>query len=196
MSAVWLCAVGSKGRSLEHVVRSGGMTGTVGADENRSGAMEILYTVVSVVVALIAAGLAGWALARQYQRRRQQADLDQARVRFRRRREWLEAAFVTMASERGKPRDLVWADCEFDDPVAFARDRSSGQLRALVGVTISFEAEEGGGMEDVEAVCALRAGTAVFTFDHGTWTSDGRAIFNLNPQQTINRYQHELEILD
>ena len=158
--------------------------------------MEIFYMVVGVVIALIAAGMTGWFVARQHQRRRQQADIDRARGLFRRRREWLEAAFVTMASERGKPRDLVWAECEFDDPVAFARDRGSGQLRALVGVTISFEAEEGGGMEDVEAVCALRAGTAVFTYNDGTWTSDGRAIFNLNPQQTIRRYQHELEILD
>ena len=158
--------------------------------------MEIPYTVVGVVGVLIVVGMTLWALARQHQRRRQQADVDEARAVFRRRREWLEAAFVTMASERGKPRDLVWAACEFADPVAFARDRGSGQLRALVGVTISFEAEAGGGMEDVEAVCALRAGTAVFSYDDGAWTSDGRAIFNLNPQETIRRYQHELEILD
>ena len=48
-------------------------------------------------------------------------------------------------------------------------------------MTISLETEEGGAMEDVEAVCALRAATAVFRYEGGTWTSDGRAIFNMNP---------------
>lgn len=158
--------------------------------------MEMFWMFTVAVVILTAVGLAGWAVWRQQQQRSQRAKLDQARVLFRRRREWLEAAFVTMASERGKPRELVWAGCEFDDSVSFARDRDTGQLRALVGMTISFEAEAGGGMEDVEAVCALRAATAVFSFGDGNWSSEGRTIFNMNPEETILRYQHELEVLD
>ncbi len=155
------------------------------------------FRIFAVAVWVIAAGgLAVWFFIHQQQKRRLRDKLDQARVLFRRRREWLEAAFVTMASERGKPRELIWSDCEFDDAVSFARDRESGQLRALVGMTITFEAEEGGGMEDVEAVCALRAATAVFAYSGGTWSSEGRAIFNMNPQETILRYQHELEIVD
>lgn len=158
--------------------------------------MEAMWMFAAAVGILAAAGLAGWFVWQQQQRRRQRANLDQARVLFRRRREWLEAAFVTKASERGTPRELVWADCEFDDAVSFARDRDSGQLRALVGMTISFEAEQGGCMEDVEAVCALRAATAVFSYGNGTWSSEGRAIFNMNPQETMLRYKHELEIVD
>ena len=74
------------------------------------------------------------------------------------RREWLEAAFVSVASERSKSRDLVWADCEFDSPVSFVRDRDTGQLRALVGVTISLQTRESGGLESVEAVCRAARG--------------------------------------
>ena len=109
------------------------------------------------------------------------------------RREWLEADFLTRASETGKPRGLEWIDCEFADEVTFARDRSTGELRALVGVTISFRAIEGGGMEHVEAVGNLRSATAVFHSIQGKWETDGRAIFNLDPHQTIRHFQHELE---
>jgi hypothetical protein len=108
----------------------------------------------------------------------------------------LEAHFLSLASSSGRPRGLAWADCDFDDGVAFARDRVSGELRALVGVTISFAAIEGGGMEDVEAVDDLRAATAVFRFDGNHWTTDGRAVFNLNPAETIRWYRNELEIVE
>lgn len=119
-----------------------------------------------------------------------------ARRNFHLRREWLEARFLTLASKSGKPRGLSWTDCDFDDGVAFARDRRTGQLRAFVAVTISFEAIEGGGMEDVEAVGNLRAATAVFLLESADWTTEGRAIFNLNPTQAIEHFQNELEVVE
>jgi hypothetical protein len=118
-----------------------------------------------------------------------------ARDVFHRRREWLEAEFLTQASRSGKPRGLEWVNCDFDDAVTFARDRQTGDLRALVGVTISFAATEGGGMEHVEAVGNLRAATAVFRFAEKRWSTDGRAVFNLTPNQTIERFCHELEAM-
>lgn len=126
--------------------------------------------------------------------RRQTRHLLRARERFQRRREWLEARFMTLVERSGKPRGLRWVNCDFDDEVAFARDRSTGRLRALVGVTIQFEAIEGGGMEDVEAVGNLRAATVVFRLDGPEWETDGRALFNLSPSQTI---EHQaLETVD
>ena len=122
--------------------------------------------------------------------------LRRARETFSLRREWLEAEFVKLAAERGIPRGLAWVDCDFENDVQFARDRTSGQLRALVAVTIRFEAVEGGGMEDVEAVDNLRAATAVFFFNGGKWTTSGRALFNLNPAEAIKHYRHELETVD
>jgi len=127
------------------------------------------------------------------QKRRTEALLANGRESFHLRREWLEARFLTMAGQSGKPRGLRWSNCDFDDDVSFARDRRTGRPRALVGVTISFEAIPGGGMEEVEAVGNLRAATVVFRLDGPEWETDGKACFNLSPAQTIDYYQHELE---
>lgn len=139
------------------------------------------------------AGIVFW-LQWRSQSQRAEAKLADAKQLFHQRREWLEAKFVTLASQSGKPRGLEWADCDFEDAVALARDRRTGQLRAFVGVTISFNAIEGGPMEDVEAVGNLRAATSVFILgDDGQWFTEGRAIFNLNPHQAIEHFHHELE---
>ncbi len=122
--------------------------------------------------------------------------LADARKIFFLRREWLEAEFLKLAGLRGIPRGLRWTEVNFDDAVRFARDRNTRQLRALVAVTIHFEAIEGGDMEDVEAVGNLRAATAIFHYDSRKWTSNGRALFNLNPTEAIEHYRHELEMVD
>ena len=114
---------------------------------------------------------------------------------FHHQREYLEAKFVELCAASGKPRGLAWETCDFEDDVAYARHRQSGDLSALVGVTISFSAIEGGGMEDVEAVGDLRAATAVFNLRDGRWTTAGRAIFNLNPTEAISHYRENLEMV-
>jgi len=123
-------------------------------------------------------------------------DLNRARKLFHLRREWLEARFFTLAATSGKPRGLEWVDCDFDDDVSFARDRNTGQLRALVGVTIRFRAVEGGGMEDNPNVGNLRAASAVFHLDGDQWGTDGRVVFNLSPVQAIAHYRQELELVE
>lgn len=145
--------------------------------------------------ALVFLGALAWRFAPWHLLRRRIAlvDLQHARKLFHLRREWLEASFLTMAAQSGKPRGLQWVDCEFDDAVSFARDRHTGRLRALVAVTISFEAIEGGGMEDNPNVANRRAATAVFYLDGEAWSTNGRAIFNLNPEQAIEHYGQELE---
>lgn len=124
-----------------------------------------------------------------------EARFAKARQDFHLQRERLEAKFLQLASASGKPRGLRWTNCEFEDAVAYARDRRSGQLSAFVGVTISFEAIPGGPMEDVEAVSNLRAATAVFRLADHRWHTDGRAVFNLNPTEAIAYYRDELEIV-
>ncbi len=154
---------------------------------------ESWWVFATVVAILGITGLSLWPLVHSRLRSKFFA---RAKQRFFRRREWLEARFLTLAEQSGKPRGLRWANCEFDNPVSFARDRTSGHLRALVGVTIQFEAVVGGGMEDVEAVSNLRAATAVFRLDGPEWETDGRAYFNLSPAQTIEHYHQELETVD
>lgn len=121
--------------------------------------------------------------------------LQQAQRAFHLQREYLELRFMALASSSGKPRGLEWVDCEFDDAVRFARDRDTGELRAFVGVAIRFRAVEGGGMEDVSAVGNWRAATAVFHYNASTkkWTTYGRALFNVNPDQAIDYFHHESE---
>lgn len=126
-------------------------------------------------------------------RRVQESRTVQAREIFHRRREWLEAEFLSRAAKSGRPRGLEWVDCDFEDDVAFARGRQNGQLHALVGVTIRFEAVVGGDMEHVEAVGNLRSATAVFRFDQDHWHTEGRTVFNLSPEETIQHFAHELE---
>jgi hypothetical protein len=121
--------------------------------------------------------------------------LTRARRDFHLHREHLEARFFRLAAHSGKPRGLEWVRCDFDDDVIYARHRQSGELSAFVSVTIGFEAVEGGGMEDVEAVGNLRAATAVFRVERGSWATDGRALFNLNPAEAITYYQDNLELV-
>lgn len=148
----------------------------------------------------VALGAAGAAAAvavvvswRPWRLARLAAEFERARREFHRQREWLEVRFLELASRTGMPRGLRWRHCEFEDDVVYARDRRSGGLRAFVGMTVYFEAVEGGPMEEVEAVGRPRAATAVFCHRDGRWETDGRAIFNLNPVQAIAHFRHELE---
>ena len=148
------------------------------------------WAVAGAVIGLVLLLVLLWRPARAARQERQYA---LAQREFRRQREQLEAHFLRLAGESGKPRGLRWVDCDFQNEVTYARDRASGELSALVGVTISFEAIEGGGMEEVEAVGNLRAATAVFQYADGRWATQGRAIFNLNPLEAIQYYQSKLE---
>lgn len=145
-------------------------------------------------IALLATGgILVWRPARAAMRAK---ELAKAKLEFRRQRERLEARFVQIAGSSGKPRGLAWTNCDFDNAVTYARDRRSGQLSAFVAVTISFEAIEGGGMEDVAAVSNLRAATAVFHYVRNAWATEGRAVFNLNPAEAIDHFRGQLERLD
>ncbi len=116
-----------------------------------------------------------------------------ARAQFERHRTALQAQFFDAASRSGKPRGLRWTRCEWGPAVEFARDRRTGQLLALAGVTISFEAIPGGDMEGLPAVGNLRNASAVFAFDGLHWTTNGRAVFNLNPDEAIQHFGSQYE---
>jgi hypothetical protein len=152
-----------------------------------------LWIFVLLGAILVFLGVVLWP---QWRRIRDHAVLDQARFTFHRQREWLEARFLSLATKSGRPRGLRWADCDFDDDVAFARDRATGHLRALVSVSVQFEAIEGSDMEDVPAVADRKEATIVFRLDGPEWETDGRALFNLNPAEAIAHYQHELEVVE
>lgn len=150
---------------------------------------------IGVVAAIVAALAVTSALWRPLRAARREARLARARQQFKLQRERLEARFFSLAASSGKPRGLRWVDCDFDNLVTYARDRKSGQLSAFVGVTISFEAIEGGLMEGVEAVGNLRAATAVFIYGQQGWETQGRVMFNLNPSEAIAYYVSLVELV-
>jgi hypothetical protein len=151
-----------------------------------------LWMAAGALVAAAAAAGVWWLLQRQPRR----ASVERARKLFHLQRERAEHRFFMLASQSGKPRGLEWVDCDFEDGVSFARDRHSGRLRALVGVTIRFRATEGGGMEDNPNVGNLRAASAVFHLEGSDWGTDGRVLFNLNPTQAIEHFRQELEVVE
>jgi len=104
-----------------------------------------------------------------------------------------EAPFLAAANATGKPRGLQWIGARLAGDPLFAVDRANGELFALVAATIRFEAIAGGGMEEVEAVGNLREATAVFVHRDGQWTTDGRAVFNLDPAGALDHYRESLE---
>src|SRR5262245_53787207 len=114
---------------------------------------------------------------------------------FVRDRDEIQADFLRAAAASGKPRGLTWKQCEFRDGLTLAHDRATHEIIGLVGATISFAAIEGGDMEDVEAVGNLRAATAVLTWKNGRWTTQGRAVFNLEPREVLDRYNDSLDPL-
>jgi hypothetical protein len=142
-------------------------------------------------------GLAGAALAalawRPLRLFGREVHLERARETFALQRERLEAKFAGAAAATGKPRGLLWKECLFDGPATLARDRQTGQLLALVPLTVQFEAVEGGGMEDVEAVADAKVASAVFFFQRGHWETAGKALFNLHPAEALERFKQQYE---
>jgi hypothetical protein len=120
---------------------------------------------------------------------------ERAQEMFKLQREQLEADFFRAASAGGKPRGLRWRDCQWEPAVEFVRERRTGQIAALVGVTIGFEAVEGGDMEGVAAVGNLRNASAVFFFHRGRWHTVGKAVFNLNPDEAAEHFKHQYDRL-
>jgi hypothetical protein len=143
-----------------------------------------------MVFVFIAGGWLAWSLVRRtlFSRKVERVLRDYVRDR-----DEIQSAFLQAAETSGKPRGLAWKQCVFQDGLTLARDKATGELIGLVGATISFEAVAGGGMEDVEAVGNLRAATAVLAWKHGQWTTQGRAVFNLEPREVLERYRENLD---
>ena len=109
-----------------------------------------------LVVSLVVVALAGW-WWRRWRKAQLKARRELAMLEFNEQRSELQERFLAAASATGKPRGLRWKQCDLLLDEIFACDRVSGELYALVGTTVSFEAIPGSDMEDVEAVGNLRA---------------------------------------
>jgi hypothetical protein len=125
-----------------------------------------------------------------------EARFAQARRDFHTQRERLEVKFIQLAAGDAASGRLHWAECDFDDDVAYVRNRNTGELSAFVGVTVASGGFEGPLTGVGDLIGNLRAGTAVFRFERDHWETDGRAILNLSPTEAIRMYQNDLEMVD
>ena len=147
--------------------------------------MSLFWWIPIVVAVLLSMAVA--AFFRKPRKKTSRATgLTRAKQRFHVQREHLEARFQQLTADRANPAAPRWDDCAFDDDVAYVRSRSSGELSALVAVTLAIE----------DCDDDPQAGTAVFRFDRDHWETDGRAILNLNPAEAIQYYRDELEIVE
>lgn len=148
--------------------------------------MPPLWVTAIVGAALVVIALL---LARRWNATRRRGRQLASMQAFAARRNDLALEFLVAAAATGKPRGLRWKACDLGQQVRFAVDRANGELLALVLATVSFDAVAGGAMEDVEAVGNLRTVTAIFIHRGGDWTTDGRAVFNLEPDEVVERYR-------
>ena len=151
------------------------------------------YWLTPLIVLAAAAGLV--VMVRRLRTFGKAVQVERARELFRLQRERLEAQFLSAAARTGKPRGLLWKECQWGQDVIFVRDRQHGQIAALVDVTIQFEAVPGGDMEGLPAVGNLRVASAVFFYSNGSWGTVGKAIFNMNPAETLNHFKNQYETI-
>ncbi len=145
----------------------------------------LLLIVAAIGVTALSVTTIGWQRLRGYLQSR---ETERGVRLFRLQREQLEAKFFDLARSRGRPRGLRWLECEWRDRVTFGRASDTGLLTAFVAVNVRFEAIEGGEMEDIEAVSAVRDATALFHYHRrGQWGTGGRALFNMDPDDALDR---------
>jgi acyl transferase domain-containing protein len=151
--------------------------------------MMVYVGIIAALLAVAAVGVAlAWPPVRSALR---DSRLTAARRDFHRHREWLEAKFLGKAVNRVSSDSPRWVDCDFDNDVAYVRNRMTGELAAFVAITISIDDTEATG----RTAPSLRAGTAVFRFDRKHWDTEGLALLNLTPAEAIRFYQDDLEIV-
>jgi hypothetical protein len=151
-----------------------------------------LWILLVIAICLLVGGALVW---RPFFAARREARFAEACRGFHHQRERLEAKFVQLGTAGTKPEGPRWTDCYFDDDVAYARSRSTGELSAFVAVTIEMDDLDPRSSGAPDAVGNLRSATAVFRFDGDHWETDGRAIFNLTPTEAIHFYQRDLEMI-
>jgi hypothetical protein len=105
--------------------------------------------------------------------------VDQARLSFHQRREWLEAGFLTALAKIDPIERLRWESAHWHDPVYWARDHQSRRLIALV--EIHFD-------DDHFAILpepATSHATALFEYRKGHWFADGKRLDATRPDEAF-----------
>ncbi|MCX7385860.1 MAG: hypothetical protein NTX48_04270 [Planctomycetales bacterium] len=108
---------------------------------------------------------------------------DKLLLAFSQNRESLQCQYFELAASTGLPRGLRWLNCEWQPTHILLRDRTTTQPNLLVSINLRFEAIAGSDMENVAAVANIRDACAVFQWQKNAWTTSGRTLFNMNPEE-------------
>ncbi len=150
------------------------------------------WILLGAVALLTVAATAVW---RPLRARWLERQFGRARRDFHRQRERLEAKFVCLAASESPGDAGAWDHCQFDDEVAYVRNRSTGELAAFAAFSLGIDTFDVRPRASYDLLGNMRAGTAVFRFDGRRWDTDGRAILNLSPFEAIRFYQDDLEMV-
>jgi hypothetical protein len=149
---------------------------------------EWLWLVIGAAACVAAIALLAWSARGA----RRDARFARARRVFHAQRERLEAKFVQLAMAHASVDAPRWEECDFDDDVAYVRNRNTRELSAFVAVTLASADFAG-----VKAgISGAPVGTAVFRFDRDHWETDGKAILNRTPEEAIRLFQNDLEVVE
>lgn len=122
--------------------------------------------------------------------------VERARESFSLQRERLAEQFLLAANQSGKPRGLRWAVGTLAGDLLLVRDRKTRKFTGLVAMDIVFESLPGSDMQECEASTIPRTVTAVYHFRDGEWKTEGRALFNMSPDQALSNFDRPETVID
>jgi hypothetical protein len=126
--------------------------------------------------------LAAWLILRRPVRHfAEDFHLDSAHVLFRHQREWLEARFLTALGQVDPLERVRWDDAHWHNEVVWCRDRQTRTLLALIGVHF----DEAG--FDASGESHPHHATAIFEYRKGRWTTEGKRLDEIRPDEVMLR---------
>jgi hypothetical protein len=131
-------------------------------------------------VVLPTCAVSAWVVVRRPLRQVvEEIHVDQARVLFRQRREWLEARFLDALGKLDPIERLRWEDAHWHNQVHWARDNQTRRLLALVEIEFATEP-----YDDVPETAVGHA-TALFEYRKGRWFADGKRLDATRPDEAF-----------
>jgi hypothetical protein len=112
------------------------------------------------------------------------------RRRFQQQRSVLDQVFLQQLSQRAESKQIIWQDLQWlSYPVIFIRDDQQEPHHVLVGVAAFFT------MTAEPAQPQSQAGSAVFFFQDGQWTTSGQILLNLTPGEAWEKMANQFATL-
>ena len=137
---------------------------------------------IIAVVILPSCVCAAWLVVRRPLRQVfEEVGVDQAKILFHRRREWLEAGFLSAISRLDPIERVRWEEARWLDPVTWARDHKSRYLIALVEVQFPGE------VMDLDAASSAGHATAIFEYRRGRWVAEGVRLQATRPADVFHQ---------